>query len=292
MISAEIAIPDQSKIMRSYKRRLLRMQAAQRDIHGGFKINVEAQIAQEQLIQTLQDVVSSSLKVCHLSVIVGLRTSRPIRNSKDREEAERILADRRQRALHAITRMNGARGIPETLAQKRIFIGTLPGMAEETKREQECLTLHAADLLPVEVPWQGLSSPVILLETPSRQMVPFSPFDPTLGDANMLIMAKSGGGKTFMAQLLLLMLGRINAQISILERGDSYRPLVDLMGGRVIDVNLDGQETLNPWDLPEGDKTPSKEKVAFLKESHAPYDRRCSGLRLHACRQRDHGGNR
>jgi type IV secretory pathway VirB4 component len=265
VISAEIAIPDQSKIMRSYKRRLLRMQAAQRDIHGGFKINVEAQIAQEQLIRTLQDVVSSSLKVCHLSVIVGLRTSRPIRNSKDRDEAERILADRRQRVLHAITRMNGARGVPETLAQKRIFIGTLPGMAEETKREQECLTLHAADLLPVEVPWQGLSYPVILLETPSRQMVPFSPFDPTLGDANMLIMAKSGGGKTFMAQLLLLMLGRINAQISILERGDSYRPLVELMGGRVIEVNLDGQETLNPWDLPEGDKTPSKEKVAFLK---------------------------
>jgi hypothetical protein len=265
VISAEIAIPDQSKIMRSYKRRLLRMQAAQRDIHGGFKINVEAQIAQEQLIQTLQDVVSSSLKVCHLSVIVGLRTSRPIRNSIDREEAERILADRRQRALHAVTRMNGARGIPETLAQKRMFIGTLPGMGEETKREQECLTLHAADLLPVEVPWQGLNYPVILLETPSRQMVPFSPFDPTLGDANMLIMAKSGGGKTFMAQLLLLMLARIDAQISILERGDSYRPLVDLMGGRVIDVNLDGQETLNPWDLPEGDKMPSKEKVAFLK---------------------------
>jgi type IV secretory pathway VirB4 component len=161
--------------------------------------------------------------------------------------------------------MNGARGIPETLAQKRIYIGTLPGMSEETKRELECLTLHAADLLPAEVPWQGLSSSGILLETPSRQMVPFSPFDPSLGDANMLIMAKSGGGKTFMAQLLLLMLGRTGVEISILERGDSYRPLVELMGGRVIEVNLDGNETLNPWDLPEGEKTPSKEKIAFLK---------------------------
>ena len=265
VVSAEIAIPDQSKIMRSYKRRLLRMQAAQRDIHGGFKINVEAQIAQEQLIHTLQDVVSSSLKVCQLSLIVGLRTSRPACNSKELEEAERTLADRRQRVLHAIARMNGARGIPETLAQKRIYIGTLPGMAEETKRELECLTLHAADLLPAEVPWQGLASSAILLETPSRQMVPFSPFDATLGDANMLIMAKSGGGKTFMAQLLLLMLARTGTQISILERGDSYRPLVELMGGRVIDVNLDGNQTLNPWDLPQGEKTPSKEKVAFLK---------------------------
>jgi type IV secretory pathway VirB4 component len=265
IISAEIAIPDQSKIMRSYKRRLLRMQAAQRDIHGGFKINVEAQIAQEQLIHTLQDVVSSSLKVCQISLIVGLRTSRPICNSRELEEAERTLADRRQRVLHAIARMNGARGIPETLAQKRIYIGTLPGMAEETKRELECLTLHAADLLPAEVPWQGLASSAILLETPSRQMVPFSPFDANLGDANMLIMAKSGGGKTFMAQLLLLMLARTGTQISIIERGDSYRPLVELMGGRVIDVNLDGNETLNPWDLPQGEKMPSKEKVAFLK---------------------------
>ena len=265
VISAKVTIPDQNKIVRSYKRRLLRMQAAQRDIHGGFKINVEAQIAQEQLIQTLQDVVSSSLKICLLSLIVGVRTSRPIRTSHAREEAERILPDRRQRVLHAITRMNGARAIPETLAQKRIFIGTLPGMAEETKREQECLTLHAADLLPVEAPWQGLSSPVILLETPTRQMVAFSPFDPALGDANMLIMAKTGGGKTFMAQLLLMMVARINAQVSILERGDSYRPLVELMGGRVIDVNLDGNETLNPWDLPPGETTPSREKIAFLK---------------------------
>src|SRR6201981_4149516 len=106
VVSAEIAIPDQSKIMRSYKRRLLRMQAAQRDIHGGFKINVEAQIAQEQLIQTLQEVVSSSLKVCHLSPVFGLLPPKPIRNSLAREEAERILSDRRQRILHAITRMN------------------------------------------------------------------------------------------------------------------------------------------------------------------------------------------
>src|SRR5579863_10182826 len=264
-LTRAVAIPDQSKIMRSYKRRLLRMQAAQRDIHGGFKINVEAQIAQEQLIHTLQDVVSSSLKVCQFSLLIGIRTSNPVRNAKELEEAQRILADRRQRILHAVARMNGARGIPETLAQKRIYIGTLPGMAEETKREQECLTLHAADLLPAEVPWQGLTSAAILLETPSRQMVPFSPFDANLGDANMLIMAKSGGGKTFMAQLLLLMLGRTGTQISILERGDSYRPLVELMGGRVIDINLDGNETLNPWDLPHGEKTPSKEKIAFLK---------------------------
>src|SRR2546426_7417609 len=78
-------------------------------------------------------------------------------------------------------------------------------------------------------------------------------------------MAKTGGGKTFLAQLMLLMMARSRPLVSILERGDSYLPLVELMGGRVINVDLDGGETLNPWDLPECERVPSNEKTAFLK---------------------------
>jgi type IV secretory pathway VirB4 component len=77
-------------------------------------------------------------------------------------------------------------------------------------------------------------------------------------------MAKTGGGKTFLAQLMLLMMARSLPLVSILERGDSYSPLVQLMGGRVINVQLDGGETLNPWDLPDGETVPSNEKTAFL----------------------------
>jgi hypothetical protein len=266
VINAEVILPDQSKSIKQYKSRLRKMLAAQKDFHGGFRINVDAQVAEHQLVKVLQDLISSSLKACQMSLVVTVRTSKPCRNRMEREEAERILADRRQRLLHAIARMNGGRGIPETLAQKRLFFTGLPAMGGENRRELDLLTLNAADLMPVEMPWGGTRhSPLILFETPYRQLVPFSPFDAGLGDANMLIMAKSGGGKTFMAQLFLLMMARSNPQISIIERGDSYQPLVELMGGRVIDVKLDGAETLNPWDLPAGETTPSKEKIAFLK---------------------------
>ncbi|HEV2398158.1 MAG TPA: hypothetical protein VGS27_14525 [Candidatus Sulfotelmatobacter sp.] len=266
VINAEVALPDQSKSIKQYKSRLRKMLAAQKDFHGGFRINVDAQVAEHQLVRVLQDLISSSLKACQMSLIITARTSRACRDRMEREEAERILADRRQRVLHAIARMNGGRGIPETLAQKRLFFTGLPAMGGENRRELDLLTLNAADLLPVEVPWRGTPhSPLMLFETPYRQLVPFSPFDASLGDANMLIMAKSGGGKTFMAQLFLLMMARANPQISIIERGDSYQPLVELMGGRVITVDLDGRETLNPWDLPPGETTPGKEKIAFLK---------------------------
>jgi len=265
-INAEVVLPDQAKSVKQYKSRLRQMTAAQKDIHGGFRLNVDAQVAEHQLIKVLQDLISSSLKSCQMSVTIAVRTSQPARNRVEREQAERILADRRQRVLHAITRMNGARGIPETLAQKRFFFSGLPGQAEMNKRELDVLTLHAADLLPVEMPWSGTpNSPLMLFETPYRQLIPFSLFDSSLGDANQLIMAKSGGGKTFMTQEFLLMMARAKPLISILERGDSYQPLVELMGGRVINVDLDGKETLNPWDLPAGETAPSNEKTAFLK---------------------------
>jgi len=266
VINMEVTLPSQAKAVKQYKSRLRRMMAAQRDMHGGFRINVDAQVAEQQLVKMLQDLISSSLKSCQLSLSVAVRTSKPPRNRFELEEAGRVLADRRQRTLHAIARMNGARGIPETLAQKRLFFGGLPAMAGDNKREMDAITLHAADLLPIEMPWRGTpNSPAILLETPYRQLLPFSPFDSSLGNANLLTMGASGSGKTFLTQLLLLMLARLNAMVSILESGDSYRPLIELMGGRTINVDLEVSETLNPWDLPPGQTTPGNDKIAFLK---------------------------
>jgi type IV secretory pathway VirB4 component len=242
------------------------MQAAQRDSNGGFRINVEAHVAEEQLVRVQQDIISSSVKAAKLSLVVGTRTSQPAATTSELEQAERTIDNRRQQLLYAIARMNGAKAVAETLAKRRLFFSSLPGMADADKRDQDLLTSNAADLVPVEMPWRGTPrSPLFLLETPYRQLIPFSLFDPGLSDANMLVMAKSGGGKTFMVQQFLLMASRDNPLISIIERGDSYRPLVELMGGRMITMSLDTDQTLNPWDLAEGEKEPSKDQVAFLK---------------------------
>jgi hypothetical protein len=266
IVNAQITIPDQAKVLKGYKSRLRKMQAAQRDSHGGFRINVEAHVAEEQLVRVQQDIISSSTKAAKLSLVVGTRTSQPAATTSELEQAERTIDNRRQQLLYAIARMNGAKAVAETLAKRRLFFSSLPGMADADKRDQDLLTSNAADLVPVEMPWRGTPrSPLFLLETPYRQLIPFSLFDPGLSDANMLVMAKSGGGKTFMVQQFLLMAARDNPLISILERGDSYRPLVELMGGRMITMSLDTDQTLNPWDLPEGEREPSKDQVAFLK---------------------------
>ena len=84
-----------------------------------------------------------------------------------------------------------------------MFFGGLPALAGEKLRGIELLTANAADLLPVEVAWRGTPHPwpspkrpkgrggttkwwvrVVLLETPTRQLIPFSLFDSSLADAN------------------------------------------------------------------------------------------------------------
>jgi len=266
VISGQVVIPDQVKVLKSYKKRLQKMTAAQKDANGNFKSNPEAEVAQAQLIQVQRDIISSSLKTAKLSLSVVVRTSQPAVTHGDLERSERELANRTQEVLNAFTHMNGAKAVAETIAKRRIFLGTLPGMAEADKRDQDMLTSNVADLVPVEMPWTGTRrSPLILFETPFRQLIPFSMFDPDLSDANGLLMAKSGGGKTLAAQQMLLMAARANPMISILERGDSYQPLVELMGGEMIEMSLDSDQTINPWDLPRGEDRPSNDQISFLK---------------------------
>ena len=106
-------------------------------------------------------------------------------------------------------------------------------------------------------------------------------FDPDLSDANGLLMAKSGGGKTLAAQQMLLMAARANPLISILERGDSYQPLVELMGGEMIEMSLDSDQTINPWDLPRG-RDQAFERSDFVSQEPDP----AHAGREHAARSR------
>jgi type IV secretory pathway VirB4 component len=265
-ISGQVVIPDQVKVLKGYKKRLQKMTAAQKDANGNFKINPEAEVAQAQLLQVQRDIISSSLKTAKLSLSVVVRTSQPAISFGTLEEAERQLSNRTQEVLNGFTHMNGSRAVAETIAKRRIFLGTLPGMGESDKREQDMLTSNVADLVPVEMPWTGTRrSPLILFETPYRQLIPYSMFDPELSDANGILMATTGGGKTLLAQQLLLMAARSNALISIIESGDSYRPLIELMGSEMIEVSLDSNATINPWDLPKGETRPTNDQISFLK---------------------------
>jgi hypothetical protein len=266
VISTQVLIPDQRVVLDKYKKKFRKMQAAQKDSKGNLRVDVTAQVATQELIQIQQEIIASSVKTAKVSIVIGVHTSSPAWSAQEYESAERELAGRRQQLLQVLARMNGARGFAESLATRRLYLSTLPGLAEEDRRDHDLLTPHAADLLALELPWAGtVRSPLMAFETPYRQLLPFSPFDAGLENANAIIAATSGTGKSVHVGKMLLTCARQDVQVSIIERGDSYYHPVTFMGGQMITMSLDSEQTINPFDLDPGETEPSNDHLAFLK---------------------------
>jgi hypothetical protein len=266
IVSTNIFIPNQAKVLAVYKQRHKKMLAAQVNHRGEFRLDMSAQVAAADLGEIQARIMSSATKACHVSLSIAFRTSQPFTTTAQLSDAEQQIADRREQILHVISRMDGATGLPESLgAQQRILFGTLPGQTEKDLRDMEVLSSNAADLSPVEMPWSGTpGSPMMLFPTPYRQLLPFSPFDQSLENANAIVAATSGTGKSMLVQKILLTAGRQDVKVSILERGDSYLNTVRYMGGRMITMSLDSKLTINPFDFETGVTELTNDHRSFL----------------------------
>jgi type IV secretory pathway VirB4 component len=266
VINTHLTIPDQRKVLAMYKSRFKKMQAAMNDGKGGVRTDVGAAVAAREILAVQQQIIASSVKTAKMSISVMIRTSHPAYTEAQYEAALQEIEARTQKVLHVIGRMNGARGFTENLALRDLFIDSLPGMAGENKRDLDLLTEHAADLVPVEMPWPGtLDDPAMLFQTPYRQLIPISHFSPRIENANMILAATSGTGKGVLVGKMLLTYARQGAKISILERGDSYESAIEYLGGKMLTMSLDSENTINPFDLEKGETEPSNDQISFLK---------------------------
>lgn len=266
-ISTNIEIPDQTKILNHYQKSQKKMRNAQVDLRGRPRHDAVAAQVEKELGDISSRILASSTKACKVSISVAFRTSFQANTTAEFEKAEQQLAERRQQIIHSISAMDGAVALPESMAaQLRMFIDTLPGLASKNKREIDMLTANAANLAPVEMPWQGTpQTPQMLFTDPYRQLIPYSPFDASHENANAIISAASGSGKSMLVQQMLMTAARQNVRVSILERGDSYYHTVKYMGGEMITMSLDSPHVINPFDLEPGQIEPTKDQLSFLK---------------------------
>jgi type IV secretory pathway VirB4 component len=196
VVNSHLYVADQRKVLDTYKKRYKKYQASLNDGKGGRRVDMNAQVAARELIEIQEKIIASSSKTVKMVISVMVRSSAPAYTEEQHETAARQLSERVQKVLYVVGNMNGATGFAENLALRDIFIDSLPGMAGELKRDLDLLTEHAADLVPVEVPWAGTVDDVsMLIRTPWRQLIPMSHFSPSLENANMLLVGVSGTGK-------------------------------------------------------------------------------------------------
>ncbi|MBO7657087.1 DUF87 domain-containing protein [Candidatus Saccharibacteria bacterium] len=73
----------------------------------------------------------------------------------------------------------------------------------------------------------------------------------SLENANMVVFAKSGAGKSFTVKLEALRSMMVGAEIIIIDPENEYQKLCDAVGGSYVRLSLNSDVRINPFDLPK-----------------------------------------
>lgn len=72
----------------------------------------------------------------------------------------------------------------------------------------------------------------------------------SLENANMVVFAKSGAGKSFAVKLEALRSMMLGAEVIIIDPENEYQRLCDSVGGSYVKLSLSSETRINPFDLP------------------------------------------
>jgi energy-coupling factor transporter ATP-binding protein EcfA2 len=171
---------------------------------------------------------------------------------KDREELEK----RREIVLSRIADMGKAKGWREAHSLKWVFVNSMPAAYEPFLRQQKVKDKMAADLIPIHKGFEGGKSPVALLKNASKGLVAIDLFERTDTPASLAFLSgATGSGKSTLVNLLIEQHLVSDPQtgepplLMIFDVGGSYRPMIELLGGKMVDFDPERPVCMNPLQL-------------------------------------------
>jgi conjugal transfer ATP-binding protein TraC len=247
-----IQVPDQQKELENLQlQRRLAFSMARGKKSGVSDIESEAKL--QDLESLISELVAQGEKVFFVSLNILLRS-----------QSEDELDEQVSETLMVLRELAGAEGMEESLAAFDIFSEFAIPNARAKERAKRIKTSNACDLLPIYGPWTGHESPRILLKSTQGSLVGFDPFSKDSTNYNQIVTGGSGSGKSFLTNVLLLQMLKENPKVFIVDIGGSYRKLSDNLSGQYIPFSLNASISINPFDLMEGELTPSSHKIKFL----------------------------
>ena len=219
--------------------------------------DLESESKLSNLEGLLQELIGGNEKILTMGMTIILW-------DKEKKNLQRKI----DQVLRELKTLNQAEGICETITSFETFIHSWPGSCEAF-RSKKLKSSNASHLMPFFSYWRGNRRPVCIF--PNRDFVPFAidPFAPELPNWNGLIIGGSGAGKSFtLCQLMLqFFTQKPTPKIVFVDNGKSSENFVASCGGEFIDVSIDSNVCLNPFDLGANETKPSALKVKSILAS-------------------------
>lgn len=149
------------------------------------------------------------------------------------------LEERTEVARNAFASAGNSELMIEEVSQLAAFLSMFPGSGPYQLRKKGCTSRNAADFLPVFTPWCGGEVGSLML-TPTGEFFRFKLFDKSFGvnAFHALVAADTGSGKSFSVGALALDALASGLEAILVDNGNSWKNLTELMGGIHIPVDL------------------------------------------------------
>lgn len=138
---------------------------------------------------------------------------------------------------------------PATMQMEQGFNSTLPLAADQLGISRNMNTGALSASFPFTSSELSRNEGVLYgLNTHNNGLVLFDRF--SLENANMVVFAKSGAGKSFAIKLEALRSLMMGVEVIIIDPEDEYRTLCEAVGGSYLRLSLASETRINPFDLP------------------------------------------
>jgi len=164
--------------------------------------------------------------------------------------------------LNVLSRM-GCEGLKEEIIGASLFLSCLPLYFDHyyerfIKRTRRMISGNLADMLPLYGSVKGTQTPAQVYLNRRGETVFWDFFDSNT-NPHAIIIGASGAGKSFFVNDFILQNARLDSHFFVLDKGDSYKKLCQILGGQYVRFELNNPVTINPFL-----KEPDAEHLAFL----------------------------
>jgi type IV secretory pathway VirB4 component len=152
------------------------------------------------------------------------------------------------------------------------LLSCLPAGQDHLGRCRNLETTSLATMIPFTSSHLSMEKGILYgISVHNNSLVIFDPFSRELENANKVVFAKSGAGKSYACKIEALRALMLGVDYYVIDPEDEYRRVCDAVGGQYIRLSGSSAHRINPFDLPPAsgpggeDNDPLTERLQSLQ---------------------------